>query len=247
MTSVGGLQLTDAHRIAQARLAVETTAQMSQFWRLLDPENIDRTRDAWVEALIRPLEDLRGRSVSLAELYQRAFQLGEIGTLDGFPEDVRVERNRRALSISMEVTGPVGVKTAMKTSPTLDQAMAKAFERAAGSAARYVLNGGRDYIAQSILRNPRSQGYARVTSARPCYYCAFLASRGAVYKGDSFDASDGRFAGGGQAKVHDHCTCQVMSVFFRDEPMRENAMQWDALWKENASVEEFRRAYNAAA
>lgn len=247
MTSPGGLQLTDAHRVAQARLAVETTARMSQFWRMLDPENIDATRSAWVQALLAPLEELRGRSVSLAEVYQRAFQLGEIGTLADYPETIQVDANRRALTVSMEVTGPAAVKTAMGTSGSLDQAMAKAFDRAVGAASRYVLNGGREYIAQSILRNPRSQGYTRVTSGRPCAFCAMLASRGAVYKGQSFDSSDARFVGAGQVKVHDHCTCQLMSVYQRDEPQTALQQQWDALWRQNPDPNEFRRAYAAAA
>jgi hypothetical protein len=246
MTSVGGLQLTEAHRLAQSRLAVQTTAEMTQFWQLLQPENLDATKDAWVRAISTPLVNLRERSASLAEVYQRAFQLGEIGTLDQYPAEIRVDANHRALTISMEVTGPIAAKTAMKTSSTLDQAMAKAFERAVGSATRYVLNGGREYVAQSILRNPRSQGYTRVTSGRPCYFCAMLASRGAVYKGDSFDASDGRFAGGGDVKVHDHCSCQIMSVYFRDEPAREEAQRWDALWQDNPTINDFRRAYDAA-
>lgn len=244
MTTTGGQQLTDAHRIAQARLAVETAAEMSMFWQMLDPERIDETRAAWIRAITAPLQELRGRSVSLAEIYQRAFQLGEIGTLEGYP-DVRVDANRRALQISMDVTGPVAVKTAMKTAASIDQAMETAFSRAVGAASRYVLNGGRDYIAASILRNPRSQGYTRVTSGRPCYFCAMLASRGAVYKGDSFDASDGRFAGHGDVKVHDHCSCQIMSVYFRDEPAREDAQRWDALWQENPTITDFRRAYEA--
>lgn len=246
MTTPGGLQLTEAHRLAQSRLAVEATAQMSQFWRLLQPDRIDETREAWVRAVTAPLEQLRGRSVSLAELYQRAFQLGEIGTLDGYPDSVRVDSNRRALTISMDVTGPIAAKRAIATSPTLDEAMRKAFTQAVGAASRYVLNGGREYIAQSILKNPRSQGYVRVTDGRPCYFCAMLASRGAVYKEQSFDLSDARFAGGGDAKVHDHCTCQIASVYQRDEPMTERQQEWDALWRSSGgTLNDFRRAYDA--
>lgn len=85
---------------------------------------------------------------------------------------------------------------------------------AAGAAAvRHTGNGGRTQVKEAAKVDVKAKGYVRVTSGKPCYFCAALASRGAVYDGESFDMSDPRFEGPGTAKVHDSCVCTLRAVF----------------------------------
>ncbi len=88
---------------------------------------------------------------------------------------------------------------------------------AVGASVRHAGNGGREKIRAIAKADPKATGYARVTRANCCFYCAMLASRGAVYKKDSFDASDARFEGAGTAKVHDTCQCGMRPMFTENE------------------------------
>jgi hypothetical protein len=88
---------------------------------------------------------------------------------------------------------------------------------AAGAAIRHTGNAGREQIKGRVAIDPKATGYARVTRANPCYFCAMLASRGAVYTRDAFDESDARFEGPGTAKVHDNCQCAMRPMFTRSE------------------------------
>lgn len=89
-------------------------------------------------------------------------------------------------------------------------------DAAGAAAARHVANGGREQIQDTAKRDRIAIGYIRVISSKACYFCAMLASRGPVYKEDSFDASDLRFDGEGRHKVHDNCSCAMRPIFSRD-------------------------------
>ncbi|SIL90379.1 MULTISPECIES: hypothetical protein [Mycobacteroides] len=94
-------------------------------------------------------------------------------------------------------------------------------------------------------------GYARVTDNDPCYFCAVLASQGAVYYSeDSFDRSNSlirevkwtsnsdkgtrrAFLGDGPAKVHDNCRCTLRPVYREADKYDKRAKyfldQWDKI------------------
>ena len=52
--------------------------------------------------------------------------------------------------------------------------------------------------------------YIRIPSANACPFCLLLATKGPVYYGDSFGASNKRFRGNGEAKAHNHCQCVLV-------------------------------------
>lgn len=111
-------------------------------------------------------------------------------------------------------------------------------------------------------------GYARVTDNDPCYFCAVLASQGAVYYSeDSFDHSNSlirevtwtsnsdkgtrrAFLGDGPAKVHDHCRCTLRPVYREADKYDKRAKyfleQWDTLTdglSGKDAMNEFRQKY----
>lgn len=129
-----------------------------------------------------------------------------------------------------------------------------------GAAVKHVLNGGRGEVQQLVLldakervKNKEAIGWARVTEDSengPCYFCALLASQGALYYNeDSFARSNDlirepvknprgnnrttrrAFLGNGPAKVHDHCKCTLRPVYrkedSRDERARFFLRQWN--------------------
>ncbi len=124
-----------------------------------------------------------------------------------------------------------------------------------GAGVKFALNGGRGEVEQLVaadaaerIRERKPVGYARFTedsATGPCYFCAVLASQGAVYlaKG-AFNASNRKFVGDGPAKVHDHCKCQLRPVYSRDDKYDERARFFLKQWSDSpGGLKEFRRRY----
>lgn len=76
-----------------------------------------------------------------------------------------------------------------------------------GATETMVLDTGRHTVIDTIASDRHARGWARVTEPNPCYFCALLATRGAVYTKES-----------GSFEAHDHCRCHVEPVFTAYEP-----------------------------
>lgn len=133
-------------------------------------------------------------------------------------------------------------------------AMALGLMNSTGVAVKQVLNGGRGEVQQLVAadavsrsREGRVVGYARFTEDSengPCYFCALLASQGAVFLSrSSFDDSNGQFVGDGPAKVHDHCKCQLRPVYSAADRMDERARFFRSQWDAASGLKDFRRNY----
>lgn len=104
---------------------------------------------------------------------------------------------------------------------------------------------------KAVKRERGVIGYARMTDSNPCYFCALLASQGAVYYGsDSFDQSNRKFKGAGVAKVHDNCQCTMRPVFRKSDAMDARAKYFLAQWNKfgrggdgRSAEQNFRRNY----
>jgi hypothetical protein len=141
---------------------------------------------------------------------------------------------------------------------SLQEEAAKSGEMAGAAAARHAVNVSRDSAIETAKADRRVIGWVRVTSGRPCFFCAALASRGPVYQDDSFDESDPRFEGPGQHKVHDHCSGSLRPVTSRShEEWPEASQEYEARWKalsdqtnldhgRNPTMLDWRRAFTAA-
>ena len=91
----------------------------------------------------------------------------------------------------------------------------------AGTVTRQVLKAGTGSMVRTMQDSKEVEGWIRVTSDKPCSFCAMLSSRGPVYKtkqtakGSNFSNTDMDF------KVHDHCACVPQPVFEKDMPRHE--------------------------
>lgn len=129
-----------------------------------------------------------------------------------------------------------------------------------GAAVKQVLNGGRGEVQQLVVIDAKERfktrepiGWARFTEdskTGPCYFCALLASQGAVfYSEGSFKQSNNMirepvakprgnnrtmrraFVGDGPAKVHDHCKCTLRPVYREVDSMDARAKYFLRQWK----------------
>lgn len=203
------------YRRIQALAAARLARQVLQVWReLMNPAKVDASWPA-VHAALKPVvREAREQSAVLARsTYMDARREAGVDDGDFTPEDplpLLVHRLERAL----DVTGPVEFKKAIAAGKTPQQAMDAAAARLVGSTQYLALEGGRQVMQRSIKTDDQATGWARVTDADPCAWCAMLASRGPVYK-SAQTAGDPRQGGD---RYHDHCGCQAWPAFTHDEP-----------------------------
>lgn len=162
------------------------------------------------------------------------------------------------VSTSLAITGSYGVKSQMPGPEA--ELMASGLTNSAGASIRQAMNGGRNVTGNVVRSDRRIIGYARVTDSNPCWFCALLASRGAMYATKSFlnggrkrwdgvlTKADKEFESpkgevdlppgfSNVAKVHDHCRCQLRPVYskrnFRDAEAQFYYDQWDSVRRAN--------------
>ena len=63
-------------------------------------------------------------------------------------------------------------------------------------------------------------GWVRIARPGACWWCAMLASRGAVYRSAATAGRrvNKRFVGDGMFKFHNHCQCVARPIFAADDP-----------------------------
>lgn len=202
------------YRGIQALMAARMAQQVLRVWRdLMNPAKVDASWPAVRAALIPIVERARDQSAALAgAAYRDARHDADI---DGeFDPEGPLPLMLRRLEAALDVTGPVEFKKAIAAGKTPQQAMDAAAVRMVGTTQFLALEGGRQVMQRSIDADDQATGWARVTDADPCAWCAMLASRGPVYK-SAKTAGDPRQGGN---TYHDHCACQAWPAFTHDEP-----------------------------
>ena len=94
------------------------------------------------------------------------------------------------LARSLGATGLAGTWRALSVGMSLEAAREAGFARLAMAAGRHVMDGGRGVVVEAVRLQPELR-WRRVTGARPCAFCAMLASRGPVAETVDFPAHDG--------------------------------------------------------
>jgi len=129
--------------------------------------------------------------------------------------------------------------------------MREAVTAASAAAVRHVTTAGMDQLKANVVADKVAIGWYRTTKAGCCYFCAMLASRGLVYKEDSFKASNAQFAGPGEQKVHDSCGCGLRPVYSKFDELPDQTEEFSKLWADTATgsgaeaIRNFRRAYES--
>lgn len=167
------------------------------------------------------------------------------------------EPNVEQMAASMGYVGPILARRAMAAGTDFElsttEARTHVKNQVRGAAVRLSALGGRE-VVRSVADGKRI-GYVRVTGSDPCYFCAMLASRRAVYEEDSFEESDARFVGWGQVKVHDSCQCALIPVTRASQDQLTQMDYFEKLWQELSAKDRkdrfesplltFRRNYEA--
>lgn len=258
-------RLTEAARASQARRAAAIAALVSLYYRqkvaVKDPRSVER----WIDLMLPKILSEHDKQATAAARYGNRLRQLELGTTSDYSFQPTAALNREQVERSLRIVGPERHLRKMQEieesdlEPTMKRAMindarSEAVTALAGSVARHVQDGARRTTYDNIAADPVCLGYIRITKTDPCYFCAALASRGAVYGEDSFDESDPRFTtgkNGGNVKVHDSCGCALKPVYTDSDEFAVDAANFEALWYQWSSggdpMYTFRRNYEGRA
>lgn len=254
--------MTQAFKAQQSREAAKVAALVALYYRqrvqVEDPQSVQR----WLDLVIPRLISTSDGSARTASEYYRMLRRLEVPGESPFTPTPALGMIDRGVEKSLMAVGPGDYMNkarqiaAFDLSPQQEQAaLAHAkqvtSEKLAAAAIRHAQAGGRQTIHESAARDRVALGWVRVTRANPCWFCAMLASRGLRYrsfKEGSFEMSDSRFNGDGDAKVHDDCGCSLKPVFVDNDPLVAKTDTFADLWARwgagggDASLR-FRRGY----
>lgn len=195
---------------AQEGLAALLAAEVDKVWGLLDVHDLKGTLPN-LSKVLHALVVKYGRmsNTLAARQYVRARREAGIPGRQG----VRVG----AVPPLEQVRSSLDYATRGLWGPADQDALDAALTQVEGVVATLALDPGRNTVLDTVAADPQAIGWARVTEADPCYFCALLATRGAVYKAE--ETAD--------FKSHDNCRCSAVAVFTAYEPPAA-VRQWRA-------------------
>lgn len=285
------LALAEKHAEDQDAVANNLVASLALLWNTVDFYRLDETTIQFVEQAAPEVERAYLQSQRLTANFYTNTRFAQLPTAEPLPvtvPDVELPFGVVAARFTPPTTSPSSETPLDLTPPDLadikrgllaesnfavkaatpggspDVIMHNAEVNTAGASVTRAMNGGRNASSHAVLRDRRVLGYARFTDGDPCYFCAMLAARGAVYKKDSFlrggrvnynRASEGLTKADKDfephpdpievpdkyiriAKVHSHCRCTLRPVYSKSSAMDDEAKfykaQWDSIYKPGA-------------
>lgn len=270
------LALDAAYRAATARTSLAVMRALDLDWKSVNPDNIAGSSGPWLANAIEIVLAGRRQAFQYANLYTDGVRKLAAPDAPVFTPPAQLPPNVEQIRTSLvfqglattarEVARVDAVKDAETEGGTVPreesvgtaearkkQLMEEAFARVAATSARFVTVAGHEQIFENIKADPRARGWVRTTKPGCCFFCAMLASRGAVYKETSFQESDPRFHGPGNHKVHDSCGCGLRPTYSDTDPMPDRVDQLSDLWIDSqekrkpgeSAINAFRRIYSA--
>ncbi|RST07911.1 hypothetical protein EF910_05595 [Streptomyces sp. WAC07149] len=106
-----------------------------------------------------------------------------------------------------------------------------------GEAQKVAEGGGREAIAEGVLKDPGALRYMRVPEEGACYFCVMLASRGASYR-NKWTAGDADVR-----QFHPNCKCEAVPIFSNDYEYPPEVKAAVAAWDNfgGGNKQQFRR------
>lgn len=247
---------SDQHRLAQIGLTVAAAKAIEKAFASLDVHRLRATLPdftAAIAAIVRHYAP--GSSVLAVRHYtEQRLAAGVPGTFRPKAAD-QVPLNQIASNVRWATQPLWGPEPDVEAAQTNME----------GAVGRLLQDVGRNTTIDNVASDRLAVAWAREAQPDACWFCAMLATRGAVYKSaetaGQVKASNalsvlGMPAGDAKGFVnryHDHCHCQVVPVFNVFEK-QAHVRDWTALWNEStrdvsgmeAKQAAFRVAYNAA-
>jgi hypothetical protein len=235
-------ELTAAQAAEQATISAAVTTAVISAWGVFDPYRVDATFPDLLRELIAIVASSRilsARSAARWYSLQRELSLpatergpdGHLSRPAAFEVTPMELVDLGRLTTSITVTAPIRIKLDTAAGVPVPEAATAALVQTAGAAQKEALAGGRETVAGAGARDRLLLGWQRVLeSARPCAFCAMLASRGPVYRTRSSGGQDPR---GNVHRYHDHCACIVQPVYSTDTDLPSRSAKLGELWNDS--------------
>lgn len=252
--------LTRAYKAQQNREAAKIAALIALYYqRRVDPRDPGAV-DRWLELMVPRLVASSDSGARTSAVFFDALHRLEVGSPAAAVPSLGAINE--GVAKSLLTVGPYGYMNKMieikekdlgpaREKALLAEAKQVTATKVAAATLRHAQAGSRQTIYDNSATIETALGWIRVTKADPCFFCAMLASRGVSYRSFdefSFDLSDSRFNGDGDAKVHDNCGCSLKPVFSENDPVAKNNERFGELWATwgaggGNAVLRFRRGY----
>ena len=236
--------LTDRFRRNEATEAAKYAALVALYYqRRVNPEDPTSIAE-WLDIMVPQLIRASDSSADRAAAFFTAMRTLEVPQAERFRATPAKGFVDEGVAKSLQVVGPYEYVNkardiqALKVTPQQERALLRQAKEAttkaiASSVVRHAQAGGRQTLHDAATEDRVALGFVRVTKAEPCFFCAALASRGLRYrafKEGSFDLSDSRFSGDGDAKVHDNCGCSLKPVYTTNDPLVGRTEKFTDQW-----------------
>lgn len=215
-----------SHYIGQGLLGGSLATQVANVWPLIDPANVEQSSKLVATALVPVVQQHAMAARALANehyLDQR--------TLSGIAEPFTPQST--ALPTPQDVYQYLGWATkparATGSGDDTDALLVPAQKNATAALQKLVADTGRQQLVQNVLGDRKAKGWAREARPDACWFCAMLATRGAVYS-SAWAAGRRTFEGIDYNSYHRNCHCQVVPVFQRYEPPA-HVREWQNMWQ----------------
>lgn len=141
----------------------------------------------------------------------------ELGRIAGVGlEDLDEER----IDATVRATGIASYQRSIRAGRSPQRAADTMTTTLAGATQELAVEGGRRVVHDAAADDEEAVGWARIARPGACWWCAMLASRGAVYRSAATAGRrvNKRFVGDGMFKFHNHCQCVARPIFDADDP-----------------------------
>jgi len=230
-----GAALTQAHRDGQLALRAQILLELARLWRGVDVERLAETLGPAIQAAAALILSQTDSTTNTAAEYYLAFRAAEgiAGTIDPRipppPASAAVEAALRSAGLS-------GIVNARRRGESLQAALANGLVKASGAAASLMFAGARGVILDTVASDPAAAGlWQRITSDRPCAFCAMLASRGPVYNARTV-----------HFESHPSCAC-LPEAAYPGSVMPPASEAFADLWDQTGDLNSFRAAIEGRA
>jgi hypothetical protein len=222
--------VTSTNYAAQAALSTALAGQVAQAWPLLQQGDPNRSSLIVAGALVPVVQQHAMASRALANEYYYQQRAGQ-GIVEPFlAQPTELPTKEKVYQYVQWATKPAR-EAAEDTRPLL---LIPAQQRATGALQKLVTDTGRQQLVQNTLADRRATGWAREARPDSCWFCAMLATRGAVYK-SAWAAGRRTYLGVDTNSYHTHCHCAVEPLFGGTYTAPAHVQEWEQLWKDSTS------------
>lgn len=235
-------RLSAAFRADQIDVAQQAARELIEVMGALNLQAVDASAPGWFAAMESVIVRQHRRSTRLGRTLYSDYRVASgIDDLPITPSIPVLDRN--ALRGALTLAGPYAAKHAMSLGHDVASTYQTVLSYSTGVAVRAALSGGRNAVQETAIRDQVCSGYMRVTSGKPCPFCAMVAQNTYSTVTSASQSSGTRTRAFSpqppRSSYHDHCKCTVVPIFSAaswPDGYREQAAEYRDIWIESSAA-----------